>query len=460
MSDFDVDLFVIGAGSGGVRAARIAASHGAKVAVAEEYRTGGTCVIRGCVPKKLLVLASRFADAFDDAAGFGWTLPKAPVFSWTALREAKDREIDRLSGLYEANLDRSQVQMHRSRAVFEDARTVRLTSDGTLVRARNILVATGGHPTAPHIPGAELAISSNEAFDLAELPRRILIAGGGYIALEFACMFHRLGVHVTLVHRGDKVLRGFDDNLRDELMLSLAAEGITLKMNDTIASIEEGEQGRRVTYVSGDDDHFDVVFFATGRSPNTTGLGLEKAGVAVKEDGSIVVDAASRTNVPHIFAVGDVTNRINLTPVAIREGHALADSLFGGQDRVLDHSLVATAVFSTPEIGTVGMTEQDAREKMLPFDIYTAKFRSLKHVMTRRQERTLMKLVVDASTDKVLGVHIMGEDAGEIIQLAAVAVGMGATKADFDRTVAVHPTVAEELVTLRERVHVPNPGGG
>jgi glutathione reductase (NADPH) len=344
--------------------------------------------------------------------------------------------------------------------VFEDANTVRLTADGTLVRARNILIATGGHPTAPNIPGAELAISSNEAFDLPELPRRILIVGGGYIALEFACMFHRLGVHVTLVHRGDKVLRGFDDNLRDELMLSMAADGITLKMNDTIASIEEHEEGRRVIYVSGDDDHFDVVFFATGRSPNTGGLGLEKAGVAINGDGAVLVDEGSRTNVPHIFAVGDVTNRINLTPVAIREGHALADSLFGGVDRVLDHSIIATAVFSTPEIGTVGITEQDAREKMLPFDIYTAKFRSLKHVLTRRQERTLMKLVVDATTDKVLGVHVMGEDAGEIIQLAAVAIGMGATKADFDRTVAVHPTAAEELVTMRERVHVTNPGGG
>jgi glutathione reductase (NADPH) len=458
--DFDVDLFVIGAGSGGVRAARIASSHGARVAVAEEYRVGGTCVIRGCVPKKLMVLASRFADAFDDAAGYGWTLPKAPEFSWTALRDAKDKEIARLSGLYEANLHRFKVQVHQSRAVLRDAHTVELLSDGTLIKARNILIATGGHPTAPHIPGAELAISSNEAFDLPELPNRILIAGGGYIALEFACMFRRLGVHVTLVHRGEKVLRGFDDDLRDELMLSLAAEGITLKMNDAVASIEHSADGEKhVSYVSGDSDSFDLVFFATGRTPNTSGLGLDAAGVAVREDGAIIVDDHSRTNVPHIFAVGDVTNRVNLTPVAIREGHAVADNLFGGMDRVLDHSVVATAVFSTPEIATIGITEAAAREGMMAFDIYTAKFRSLKHVLTRRQERTFMKLIVDATTDKVLGVHIMGEDSGEMIQLAAVAMGMGATKADFDRTVAVHPTAAEELVTLRERVHVPNPGG-
>jgi glutathione reductase (NADPH) len=456
--DFDFDLFVIGAGSGGVRAARISAGYGAKVAIAEEYRIGGTCVIRGCVPKKLMVLASRFKDAFDDAAGFGWTVPKAPEFSWAALREAKDREIGRLSEIYERNLSRSDVTIFQSRAVVEDANTVRL-ADGTTLRARNILIATGGHPAPPRIPGAELAISSNEAFDLAELPNRMLIAGGGYIALEFACMFHRLGVHVTVVHRGEKVLRGFDDDLRDELMLSMAAEGITLKMNDTIASIEDAEGQRRVKYVSGDDDMFDAVFFATGRSPNTAGLGLEDAGVALDSAGAVVVDEGSRTSVLSIFAVGDVTNRINLTPVAIREGHALADTLFGGNPRVAEHSLVATAVFSTPELAAVGITEQDARERMIAFDLYTAKFRSLKHVLTRRQERTFMKLVVDAKTDKVLGVHIMGEDAGEMIQLAAVAVGMGATKADFDRTVAVHPTAAEELVTLRERVHVPNPGG-
>ncbi|MGQ4272519.1 glutathione-disulfide reductase [Terrihabitans sp. B22-R8] len=459
MSESEVDLFVVGAGSGGVRAARIAAGYGAKVAVAEEYRIGGTCVIRGCVPKKLMVLASRFADAFDDAAGFGWTLPKAPEFSWPALREAKDREIARLSEIYENNLARSNVEIHRSRAVLDDAHNVRLTADGRVIRAKNILIATGGHPTAPRIPGADLALSSDAVFDLKELPRRMLIVGGGYIALEFACMFQRLGVHVTLLHRGEKVLRGFDEDIRDEIMLSMAAEGVTLKMNDTVASVAEEGDGRRVTYVSGDDDVFDIVFFATGRTPNTSELGLEKAGVKLRPDGAIEVDDASRTSVPHIFAVGDVTNRINLTPVAIREGHALADTLFGGQERVLDHSLVATAVFSTPEIAAVGINEQEARERMLPFDIYTAKFRSLKHVLTRRQERTFMKLVVDATTDKVLGVHVMGEDAGEIIQLAAVALGMGATKADFDRTVAVHPTAAEELVTLREKVHVPNPGG-
>lgn len=458
MSEFDVDLFVIGGGSGGVRAARVASGYGAKVAIAEEFRMGGTCVIRGCVPKKLLVLASRFADAFDDAAGFGWTLPKAPEFSWPALREAKEREISRLSGIYANNLARVNVACHDSRAVVVDANTVRLVADGRSVTAKNILIATGGHPASPHVPGAELAITSNEVFDLPELPRRILITGGGYIALEFACMFHRLGVHVTLLHRGDKILRGFDEDLRDELMLTLAAEGITLKMNDTVASITETAEGRHVTYVNGDEDEFDHVLFATGRTPNTAGLGLEEAGVELRSDGAVQVDAGSRTNIPSIFAVGDVTNRVNLTPVAIREGHALADNLFGGMDRIVDHSLVATAVFSTPEIGTVGITQQDARDRLLPIDIYTAKFRSLKHVLTRRQERTFMKLIVDAATDKVLGVHIMGEDAGEMIQLAAVAIGMGATKADFDRTVAVHPTAAEELVTLREKVHIANAG--
>jgi len=460
MVDFDVDLFVLGAGSGGTRAARIAAGHGAKVAIAEEFRTGGTCVIRGCVPKKIMVIASRFHDAFDDAAGYGWTLHTPPEFSWPALVAAKDREIARLSELYAKNLERAGVVQYASRAVLEDEHTVRLLSDGTTLRAKNILIATGGHPVAPRIPGAELAISSNEAFDLKELPKRILIAGGGYIAVEFACLFRRLGAEVTLIHRGEKILRGFDEDLRDELMLALAAEGITLKMNNTVAKIQAADGGRRkVTYVSGDDDEFEVVFFATGRAPNTAGLGLEKAGLALKENGAVKVDAQSRTNVPHIFAVGDVTDRVNLTPVAIREGHALADSLFGEKKWTVDHSLVATAVFSTPEIGTLGMTEQEARERLMPIDIYKSRFRSLKHTLTRRQERTFMKLVVDARTDKVLGVHILGEDSGEMIQLAAVAVGMGATKADFDRTVAVHPTAAEELVTMRDKIHVPNPGG-
>ncbi len=460
MSEFDVDLFVVGAGSGGVRAARISAGYGAKVAIAEEYRIGGTCVIRGCVPKKIMVLASRFRDAFDDAAGFGWTIPKKPEFSWNALRDAKDKEIGRLSEIYQRNLERTDVTVYQTRAEVVDAHTVRLIGEDRTITAKNILIATGGHPVAPHIPGAELAISSNEAFDLPELPDRILIVGGGYIALEFACLFQRLGSKVTLIHRGEKVLRGFDEDLRDELMLAMAAEGITLKMNNTVAKIEATENDcRRVEYMAGDTDDFDVVFFATGRSPNTQGLGLEAAGVALGARDAIKVDQNSRTNVPNIFAVGDVTDRINLTPVAIREGHALADMLFSEKKWVPDHSLVATAVFSTPEIGTVGLTEQQARDEMMAVDIYKTRFRSLKHAMTRRQERTFMKLVVDAKSDKVLGVHIMGEDAGEMIQIAAIAVGMGATKADFDRTVAVHPTAAEELVTLREKVNVPNPGG-
>jgi len=460
MPEFDVDLFVIGAGSGGVRAARIAAGHGARVAVAEEYRIGGTCVIRGCVPKKILVLASRFHDAFDDAEGYGWSFPQPPAFSWDALRDAKDREISRLSGLYEQNLARSDVAIHRSRAELEDEHTVRLVADDRRITARNILIATGGHPTPPDIPGAELAISSNEAFDLKALPERVLIVGGGYIAVEFACLMQRLGSTVTLLHRGAKLLRGFDEDLADELMLSMAAEGITLKMHDTLASIEASDNGSRlVHFSSGSRSHFDVVFFATGRHPSTRGMGLERAGVAVNDRGAITVDPQSRSSVPHIFAVGDVTDRVNLTPIAIREGHAVADSLFGGKPWTVEHDCVATAVFSTPEIGVVGMTEQAAREQNIPYDLYRTRFRNLKHTLTRRQERTVMKLIVHAKTDKVLGVHILGEDAGEMIQLAAVAIGMGATKADFDRTVAVHPSSAEELVTLRERVQGPNPGG-
>ena len=458
MAEFDVDFFVIGAGSGGTRAARIAATHGARVAIAEEFRIGGTCVIRGCVPKKLLVLASRFRDAFEDAAGYGWTLPKAPEFSWTAMHEAKEQEITRLSGIYEANLGKAGVTIHRSRAVLEDEHTVRL-ADGTRVTAKYILISTGGHPVRPNLRGAELAISSNEIFDLPDLPRRLLVVGGGYIAVEFANVFQRLGSAVTLVHRGPKILRGFDGDLRDELMLAMAAEGVTMKMDETIGAIEETAGGhRRVTFVSGETAEYDVVLFATGRVANTAELGLDKAGVKTGARGLVEVNTDLQTNVPHIYAVGDVTDRVNLTPVAIREGHAVADSLFG-TPRKAGIENVATAVFSTPEIGTVGLTEDDAREAMMGVDIYRTRFRNLKHTLTRRQERTFMKLVVDTKTDRVLGVHILGEDAGEMIQVAAIAVGMGATKADFDRTVAVHPTSAEELVTMREKVQVVNMGG-
>jgi glutathione reductase (NADPH) len=459
MADYDVDLFVIGAGSGGVRAARVAAGHGARVAIAEEFRIGGTCVIRGCIPKKILVLASRFRDAVDDARGFGWSFPQTPAFSWAALRDVKDREIARLSRIYEENLGGARVTIHRSRTVLEDAHTVRLLADGRTISARHILIATGGHPAVPDVPGRELAITSNEAFDLPALPRRLLIVGGGYIALEFACLFQRLGSAVTLVYRGDRVLRGFDDDIRDELMLTMAADGIALRMEDTVAEIADaGAEGRRVNFASGHAELFDVVFFATGRKANTADLGLEAVGIELDARGAVKVDAASQSTVPHIYAVGDVTDRLQLTPVAIREGHAVADTLFGGKPWQVDHGTVATAVFSTPEIGGVGLTEAAARAAGHGVDCYRTRFRNLKHTLTPRHEYTLMKLVVDQRSDCVLGVHIVGEDAGEIIQAAAIAVTMKATKADFDRTIAVHPTAAEELVTLRTKVAEPELG--
>jgi glutathione reductase (NADPH) len=459
MAEYDLDLFVIGAGSGGVRAARIAAQHGARVAVAEDYRIGGTCVIRGCIPKKIMVLSSRFHDAWDDAQGFGWRFPAPPEFSWPALREAKDREIARLSKVYEDNLLGAGVAVHKTRASLDDPHTIRLAGSDRRLTAANILVATGGQPVHPTVPGCELGISSNEAFDLPELPKRILIVGGGYIALEFGCLFQRLGAAVTICYHGAKVLRGFDEDVRDEMMLALAAEGTTLKMEDEIASITAGEGGvRNVAFKSGQSEPFDIVFFATGRRPNSAGMGLAEAGVKLAADGAVEVDAASQSSVGHIYAVGDVTNRLQLTPVAIREGHAVADSLFGKKPWTVDHSLVATAVFSTPEVGTIGLSEAAAREGGRGVDIYRARFRNLKHTLTRRQERTLMKLVVEQKTDKVLGVHIVGEDAGEMIQIAAIPLMMGATKADFDRAVAVHPTAAEELVTLRTKVPAADPG--
>jgi glutathione reductase (NADPH) len=459
MAEYDLDLFVIGAGSGGVRAARVAAAHGARVAIAEDYRIGGTCVVRGCIPKKIMVLASRFHDAFDDAAGFGWHLPAPPEFSWPALREAKDREIARLSQIYEDNLVGAGVGIFRTRATLDDAHTVRFADGSPSLTAAHILVATGGHPVHPTIPGCELAISSNEAFDLPALPKRILIVGGGYIALEFGCLFQRLGAAVTLCYRGDKILRGFDEDVRDELMLALATEGIALRMGEEVATIAEGaDKVRNVAFASGQNEPFDLVFFATGRKPNTAGIGLGEAGVDLAPSGAVKVDETSRSSLPHVYAVGDVTDRAQLTPVAIREGHAVADTLFGNKPWHVDHSLIATAVFSTPEVGVIGMTEAAARKGGHGVDIYKARFRSLKHTLTRRQERTLVKLVVDQRSDKVLGVHIVGEDAGEMIQLAGIAVTMGATKADFDRTIAVHPTAAEELVTLRTKVPAADPG--
>jgi glutathione reductase (NADPH) len=447
----DVDLFVIGAGSGGVRAARIASGHGARVMVAEEYRVGGTCVIRGCVPKKLLVYAARFHDEFEDAAGYGWSLDE-PVFDWARLIANKDREIDRLEAAYVTALDRAKVSLARSRAVIEDAHTVRLLASGEKVRAETILIATGA---APH-PGAEIAglhhvISSNEAFHLQALPRHILIQGGGYIAVEFAGIFRGLGAQVTLIYRGDNILRGFDDDVREHLRAEMARRGITVITRQTVDAVEQTEHGFCVELSNRKSFVADRVMFATGRRPNVTGIGLETAGVRIAKNGGIAVDEFSRSSVANIYAVGDVTNRVNLTPVAIREGHAFADTVFGGRATAVDHMNVPTAVFSEPEVGAIGMTEAVARERLAKVDIYKTWFRPMKMSLAGRDTRAFFKLVVDGETDRVVGCHIVGTDAAEMIQLVGIAIKMKATKSDFDAVMAVHPTAAEELVTLREK---------
>jgi glutathione reductase (NADPH) len=445
----DVDLFVIGAGSGGVRAARIAAGYGARVMVAEEFRIGGTCVIRGCVPKKLLVYASRFFHEFEDAAGFGWTVPM-PAFDWPTLIANKDKEIARLEGLYAANLDKAGVTTVKSRAVIEDAHTVRLLANGAVVRAEHILIATGGTPDlGPNIPGIERVISSNEAFHLPQLPARILIRGGGYIAVEFACIFAGLGAEVTLGYRGDMILRGFDDDVRAHLSAELGKRGVTIVTGLHVTAVEKIGGDTRAHLSDGREIEVDLVMSAIGRKPNVTGLGLEAAGVKLAANGGIAVDEFSQTSVPNIYAVGDVTNRVNLTPVAIREGHAFADTVFGDKPTRVDHSNIPTAVFAEPEVGVVGLTEQAARAQTQRIDIYKATFRPMKATLSGRDTRMLMKLVVDGGSDRVLGCHIVGEGAAEMIQVAAIAIKMGATKADFDATMALHPTASEELVTMR-----------
>jgi glutathione reductase (NADPH) len=447
----EVDLFVIGAGSGGVRAARIAAGYGASVMIAEEYRVGGTCVIRGCVPKKLLVYASRFADEFEDAAGFGWTVPDAK-FDWPTLIANKDREIARLEAAYSSTLERAKVSVAKSRAVIEDPHTVRLLATGETVRAKHILIATGGAPhNGAEIAGLQHVISSNEAFDLKELPRRILIQGGGYIALEFAGIFNRLGSEVTLVYRGDNILRGFDDDVRAHLRGEMEKRGIKIVTKQIVTAVEKVEHGFCVDLSDHESFTVDQVMFATGRRPNVKGLGLEKVGVRLGETGAIEVDRFSQTSVPHIYAVGDVTDRVNLTPVAIREGHAFADTVFGGKPTPIDHTDIATAVFSEPEVGTVGLTEAEARAQLARVDMYKTVFRPMKATLSGRDTRTFMKLVVDGSTDRVVGCHMVGPDAGEIIQMVGIAVKLKAKKADFDLTMAVHPTAGEEFVTMREK---------
>jgi glutathione reductase (NADPH) len=447
----EVDLFVIGAGSGGVRAARISSGYGARVMVAEEYRVGGTCVIRGCVPKKLLVYASRFHDEFEDAAGFGWTLSELK-FDWATLIANKDKEIDRLEKAYTANLERSKVQIAKSRAVIVDPHTVKLTASGETVRAKHILIATGGSPSlGKDIEGREHVISSNEAFHLKELPKRIVIQGGGYIALEFATIFNGLGSDVTVVYRGENILRGFDDDVRNHLRAELEKRGIKIITGKIVEAIEKVNGGLDVELSGHATVMADKVMFATGRRPNVKGLGLEAAGVTLDEKGAIKVNEFSQTSVPHIYAVGDVTDRIALTPVAIREGHAFADTVFGKKSIRVDHIEVPTAVFTEPECGVIGLTEAQACDKLPKVDIYKTSFRPMKATLSGRDTRTFMKLVVDGHTDRVVGAHIVGPDAGEMIQLIGIAVKMKATKADFDATMAVHPTAAEELVTMREK---------
>ena len=451
MAEFDFDLFVIGAGSGGVRSARIAAEHGARVMIAEEYRVGGTCVIRGCVPKKLLVYASRYSYEFEEAAAFGWTI-KGAKFDWPTLVANKDKEIARLEAAYRATLTRNKVEIVDTRAVVEDPHTLRLLSTAARVRAKHILVATGGHPVMPEIPGIELAISSNEAFFLEKFPRRIMIQGGGYVGLEFACVFAGLGAQVTLVHRGDELLRGFDDDVRHHVRVEMEARGIQILLNHTVAAIEKKGRILSATLSDGAAHEVDQVMFATGRRPNTAGIGLETAGVALDARGAVAVDAESRSSVPSIYAIGDVTDRLQLTPVAIREGHAFADSVFGNKPWTTDHKDVPTSVFSEPEIGVVGETEAEAKKSGRQIDIYRTSFRPLKATMSGRATTVLIKAVVDRESDRVLGVHIVGEGAAEMIQMVAIAVKMGVRKADLDATVALHPTSAEELVTLRAKV--------
>jgi glutathione reductase (NADPH) len=443
------DLFVIGGGSGGVRAARIAAQHGAKVAIAEEYRWGGTCVIRGCVPKKLFVYASRFRDEFEDAAGFGWRLA-GTAFDWPTLVANKDAEIGRLEGIYRTNLEKAGVEVLKGRAVLLDGNSVMVEPAGERFRARVILVAVGGHPALPDVPGIEHVITSNEAFHLHELPASILIVGGGYTAVEFASIFHGLGVKTTLLYRGAKILRGFDEDLRDSLTRELRRRGITVALNGEIAAIDAARSPYRVTLKDGAVLETGRVMIATGRSPNTSGLGLERVGVRLGARGEIVVDAFSRSSVENIYAVGDVTDRVNLTPVAIREGHAFADTVFGNRPTAVNHELVPTAVFSTPELATVGLAEDTARKRFPRLDVYKAQFRPLKGTLSGREERMLMKLLVDGASGRVVGCHVLGPDAAEIVQMAAIALVMGAKKADFDATMALHPSAAEELVTMRE----------
>ena len=446
MADFD--LFVIGAGSGGVRAARVSAAYGARVAIAEEHKIGGTCVIRGCVPKKLLVYGAHFAEDLDDAAMFGWDVPQKR-FDWQVLRDNVLAEVSRLEGAYTETLTNHDVSIFHERAELTGANSVRLAS-GREVTADKILIATGARPVMPRMEGIEHAISSNEVFHLPSLPKRIVIAGGGYIANEFAGIFHQFGTHVTLVNRTDVILRHYDQQIVDRLMQISVRKGIDFKFHATIDKIVKADDGTlHVTMTGCDDIEADQVLFATGRSPNTDGLGLEVAGVELGDKGRVKVDADNRSSVPSIFAVGDVTDRIQLTPVAIREGQAFADTFFGNKPHQVDYACVPSAVFSHPPLAGVGMTEGQARNNLGQVKTFTSDFRPMKNVLAGRNERSLFKLVVDGSTDRIVGIHMIGPDAPEILQAAAIAVKARLKKADFDATIALHPTMAEELVLMR-----------
>ena len=452
MTKYDYDLFVIGAGSGGVRAARLASAGGARVAIAEEDRVGGTCVIRGCIPKKFMVYASEFSQSFKTAAHYGWTVGEAR-FDWARFLEAKDNEIARLSGIYVANLNNAGVDIIHDRAWLTGSNTVRLAGGDCTVSAERILIATGGRPSVPRdLPGIEHAITSNEAFHLGALPKRVLVVGGGYIAVEFAGIFNGLGAETSLLYRGPNILRGFDDDVRLHLAGEMERRGIKLILGSQHTAITRTTRGLISHLSNGRDCETDIVLFATGRDPYTEGLGLEAAGVAVNDRGAVVVDEFSRSNVANIWAVGDVTDRINLTPVAIREAAAFVETEFRGNSLGFDHDTVASAVFSQPPIGAVGLSESEARHGGRTVDIYRSVFRPMKTTFYGGDERMLMKLIVDAESQRILGCHIVGPDAPEMIQMAAIAIKMGATKTQWDSTCAVHPTAAEELVTMRDPV--------
>ncbi|MDH7793275.1 glutathione-disulfide reductase [Ochrobactrum sp. AN78] len=449
MASYDYDLFVIGGGSGGVRAGRLAGAMGKKVGLAEEYRMGGTCVIRGCVPKKLFVYASQFPEHFEDAAGYGWDVGKS-TFDWKKLIDAKDKEITRLEGLYRKGLENSKVEIFASRAELIDEHTIELKADGRRVTADQILIATGGHPSAHEaLPGNEYCISSNEAFHLEELPKSIVIAGGGYIAVEFANIFHGLGVETTIVYRGKEILSRFDPDIRNLLHETMEAKGIRIICGAIFENVEKQPDGSlKVSLSNGETLNVGQAMLAIGRKPNTQGLGLEKAGVKTDALGAIEVDDYSRTSVSNIWAVGDVINRVQLTPVAIHEAMCFLETAFKDNPTKPDHELIATAVFSQPEIGTVGLPEDEAAKKYPELEVYRALFRPMKNTLSGRNEKMLMKLIVDAKSRRVIGAHIMGPDAGEMAQLLGISLKAGATKDDFDRTMAVHPTAAEELVTM------------